>query len=200
MAMVFHCVAFNNRATAMGTASVRRAYLCGSSRAVYGYSKPRRPQGGGDPSMKNIFEVADFLRNTRRKLRFGELSRAPLHLLRLEINEYRVKCDWYMRPADEWDDTLPAAVRENNQSMQAFLDAMRVRELLFATFREISIAELRVFRPSGEETPELVMAGTVRRDDDVPARIGSVVMQAILLGFHFSFSNGALMAMVPNAR
>ena len=149
--------------------------------------------------MKTIFDAADFLRITRRKLRFGELSRAPLQLLRLEVTESMVKCDWYMRPADEWDDNLPAEVRESNQSMQAFLDAMRVRELLFATFREIPVAELRVFRPSDGETPELVMAGEVRREDEVPTRIGSVVMQAILLGFRFSFSDGVLAAMVPHA-
>ncbi len=149
--------------------------------------------------MNNIFEAADFLRNVRRKLRFGELSRAPLKLLRLEVSESTVKCDWFMRPVDTWDVKLPREVRENNQSIQAFLDAMQVRELLFATFRDISIAELQVFRPSNEESPELVMAGTVQREDEVPARIGSVVMQAILLGFHFSLSNGALMAMVPNA-
>lgn len=148
--------------------------------------------------MKNIFEAADFLRDSRRKMRFGELSRAPLHLLRLEVTESIVKCDWYMRPADEWDDALPTAVRDNNQSMQVFLDAMRVRELLFATFREISVAELRVFRPSDGEASELVMAGTVRREDEVPTRIGSIVMQAILLGFRFTFSNGTLMAMGPN--
>jgi hypothetical protein len=56
-----------------------------------------------------------------------------------------------------------------------------------------------VFRPSDAEPPELVMAGTVRREDEVPTRIGSVVMQAILLGFRFTFSNGTLMAMGPNA-
>ncbi len=149
--------------------------------------------------MKNIFEAADFLRDIRRKMRFGELSRAPLQLLRLEVTESMVKCDWYMRPADEWDDNLCADVRENNQSMQAFLDAMRVRELLFATFQDIPVAELRVFRRSDEEAPELVMAGTVCREDEVPTRIGSVVMQAILLGFRFSFSDGVLMAMVPHA-
>jgi hypothetical protein len=149
--------------------------------------------------MKRIFEASDFLRNCRRTLRFGELSRAPLHLLRLEVTGPTAQCDWYMRPADEWDSNLPAAVRESNQSMQAFLDAMRVRELLFETFREISIAELHVFRPSEDEAPELVMAGTVRREDEVPTRIGSVVMQAILLGFRFSFSDGSLMAMIPNA-
>ncbi|HEX9200095.1 MAG TPA: hypothetical protein VF865_11090 [Acidobacteriaceae bacterium] len=149
--------------------------------------------------MKSVFEAGDFLRNSRRKLRFGELSRAPLQLLRLEVTESTVKCDWYMRPADDWDVTLPAEVRESNQSMQAFLDAMRVRELLFATFRDISIAELRVFRQSEDQPAELVMAGTVRREDEVPSRIGSVVMRAILLGFHFSFSNGTLRAMVPNA-
>lgn len=149
--------------------------------------------------MKTIFDAADFLRNGRRKLRFSELSRAPLHLLRLEVTESTVRCDWFMRPPDQWDADLPAAVRENNQSMQAVLDAMRVRELLFATFKTISVAELQVFRPSDGETPELVMAGTVRREDEVPTRIGSIVMQAILLGFRFTFSNGTLMAMSPNA-
>ena len=149
--------------------------------------------------MKTIFGAADFVRNIRRKMRFGELSRAPLHLLRLEVTEFNVKCDWYMRPADEWDDALPAAVRENNQSIQAVLDAMRVRELLFATFKEIPAAELCVFRPSDGETPELVMAGTVRREDEVPTRIGSIAMQAILLGFRFTFSDGTLMALGPSA-
>jgi hypothetical protein len=149
--------------------------------------------------MKNVFEAGDFIRNIRRKLRFGELSRAPLQLLRLEVTDTVVECDWLMRPADEWDLDLPAEVREPNQSLQAVLDAMRVRELLFATFRDISVAELRVFRLSSEEAPQLVMTGSVRRDDEVPTRIGSVVMQAILLGFHFSFSDGMLMAMVPNA-
>jgi len=35
--------------------------------------------------MKQLWEAADFVRNLRRRLRFGELSRAPLKLLRLEL-------------------------------------------------------------------------------------------------------------------
>ena len=35
--------------------------------------------------MRQLWEVADFVRKMRRQMRFGELSRAPLKLLRMEL-------------------------------------------------------------------------------------------------------------------
>ena len=35
--------------------------------------------------MRQLWEVADFVRKMRREMRFGEISRAPLQLLRVEL-------------------------------------------------------------------------------------------------------------------
>jgi hypothetical protein len=53
--------------------------------------------------MRQLWEVADFVRTVRREMRFGELSRAPLRLLRLELREDAMECDWVARPPDVWD-------------------------------------------------------------------------------------------------
>ena len=59
-------------------------------------------------SMRPLWEVADFVRSIRRQMRFGELSRAPLQLLRVEFARTcaTVECDWIARPADTWDSNL----------------------------------------------------------------------------------------------
>ena len=49
--------------------------------------------------MNPFWKVADFVRSLRREMRFGQLSRAPLRLLRLELLEKTVVCDWMARPA-----------------------------------------------------------------------------------------------------
>ena len=80
--------------------------------------------------MRQLWEVADFVRNIRRRLRFGEFSRAPLHLLRFELrNEIvqTVEFDWMARPADAWDSTLQRKVQEEHESLQALADAIAVR-------------------------------------------------------------------------
>ncbi len=43
--------------------------------------------------MKPLWEAADFLIRMRRRLRFGELSRAPLQLLRLELRGEQAECE-----------------------------------------------------------------------------------------------------------
>jgi len=53
--------------------------------------------------MKKLWEDADFVRNVHRRLRFGELSRARLKLLRLELRSDEAGCEWMARPADPWD-------------------------------------------------------------------------------------------------
>jgi len=56
--------------------------------------------------MRPLWEVADFVRSMRRQMRFGEFSRSPLRLLRVELREDTAECDWILRPPDIWDDSL----------------------------------------------------------------------------------------------
>jgi hypothetical protein len=61
--------------------------------------------------MRQLYEIADFIRATRRRLHFGELSRAPLRILRLELRGDSAECDWTTRPPDLWDSTLTPQAR-----------------------------------------------------------------------------------------
>ncbi len=141
--------------------------------------------------MRVLWEVADFVRNLRRQMRFGELSRAPLQLLRLELRGERAACEWMARPSDRWDEMLPAGLSERNASAQALKDAMAVRELLFSAIPKLESAVFRVYRNSDEE-PELIIAGNLCRDDEVAPTIRSPAMKAKLLGFQFSMDDGVL--------
>ena len=47
--------------------------------------------------MKDLWEVGEFVRKIRARMRFGELSRAPLRLLRLELRGDTAQCDWLAR-------------------------------------------------------------------------------------------------------
>ncbi len=138
----------------------------------------------------NVFwETSEFMRKVRVRMRFGELSRAPIKVLRLELRQDSAECDWLVRPADEWDVDLPPRVRETNHSLQALRDAVQMREMLFATFRDLPSATFRVFRLCPQREPELIMTGTAQREDEIPPRIPSVVMRAKLSGFRFSLSD-----------
>ena len=81
--------------------------------------------------MQPLWEVADFVRKMRRQMRFGELSRAPLALLRMELRNDALECDWMARPPDAWDCSLRRAERDHNESLQALADAIAVRNLIF---------------------------------------------------------------------
>src|SRR5271170_2576444 len=50
-------------------------------RAVSRDADPGRGQGGS-PWMKDLWEVGEFVRRIRARMRFGELSRAPVRLVR----------------------------------------------------------------------------------------------------------------------
>ena len=63
--------------------------------------------------------LADFIRATRREMRFGELSRAPLRLLSLEWRGDSAKCEWMARPADVWDADISRSIRERKVTEQA---------------------------------------------------------------------------------
>jgi hypothetical protein len=146
--------------------------------------------------MNPFWEVADFVRGLRREMRFGELSRAPLQLLRLELSGDSLACDWMARPADPWDASLRRHARERNVSEQALCDAIRMRDLAFDALPNIEGATLRVFRPSGgREPPELIITGTATRDAPAMLRVSSLVMRAKLYGFQFEMEDGILQAL-----
>jgi len=146
--------------------------------------------------MNPLWEVADFVRALRREMRFGELSRAPLRLLRLELSGPNVACDWIARPADVWDASLRQRQREQNVSQQALCDAIGVRGLVFDSLPGIETAVLRAFRPSGgREPPELVIIGSASREAPPVLRVTSLAMKAKLYGFQFEMEDGILRAL-----
>ena len=145
--------------------------------------------------MQQLWEVAEFVRSIRRRLRFGEFSRAPLQLLRFELrNEIvqTVEFDWIARRTDAWDSTLQRKVQEEHESLQALADAIAVRNLVFDTFPKIESAALRGFRQPAREPPEMIVLGTVSREIPDMHRVSSLVMRAKLHGFCFCFEDGFL--------
>jgi hypothetical protein len=145
--------------------------------------------------MRLLWGIADFGRAMYRQMRFGELSRAPLRLLRLEWRGDVAECDWMARHADEWDRDVPRQVSDSNASEQALRDAMAMRELLFYALPGVDTASLRVFRQSSDGTCDLIITGMVTRGEEVPRNVPSTAMQAKLLGFQFWFQDGFLEAM-----
>jgi hypothetical protein len=140
--------------------------------------------------LRQLCELSDFARRIRAQMRFGDLSRASLQLLRVEIEADSAACEWFARPADPWDVGLPAAARERNISEQALRDAMQVRELLFSMLPDVQTANVRVYRQG--EPPELIIAGTVKRDEPSLKGIRSLVMRVKLCGFKFHLDEGRL--------
>ncbi len=115
--------------------------------------------------MKGLWEIADFFRATRRRMQFGEFSRAPLRILRLEVQGHTAECEWLARRPDVWDRALPSHVGDSNVSFQALQDALKLRELLLAELPEIQSAVFHVFRQAAREPPELIITGTVTRGE-----------------------------------
>jgi hypothetical protein len=142
--------------------------------------------------MKQIWEAADFVRNVQRQLRFGELSRAPLKLLRLELRGEVVECEWIARRADPWDSYLPHGVGERNASLQALEDSLAIRNLLFSAMPVVASAVFRVYRQVEPDRAELIITGTVTREDQEAANVCSLAMRAKLCGLRFWFADGVL--------
>lgn len=147
--------------------------------------------------MSVLLETSNFVSQTRRKLRFGELSREPLRLLRLEWKDDSVECDWMMRASDPWDSYLPPLLARENQTLQALRDALELRESIFRCFPAVEHACLRLFRADQDGRLEMVMKGSVCRANEVLYRIASVAMRAKLCGFDFTIAEGDLKSMVP---
>lgn len=143
--------------------------------------------------MKALWEIVDLLRTMRRKMRFGELSRAPLQLLRLEWRGDTAQCDWMVRPPDPWDASLGGGEREQNVSQQALRDAMRLCDLVFTELPGVETAVMRAFRQSeASEPPALVIAGAVRRGEGDLSGIRSVAMRVKMCGLQFRMDDGKL--------
>ncbi|MGC2419683.1 MAG: hypothetical protein WA434_18210 [Candidatus Acidiferrales bacterium] len=145
--------------------------------------------------MKRLLDVADFVRRVRVHMRFGELSRAPLRLLRLQLWPKAAECDWMARSSDAWDEALPRGERDRRASFQAVQDALAIREMLFGVLPDVQSAELRSFRQSAREPPELIIFGTVHRETVPAEKVTSPVMQAKLYGFRFFLDDGVLQRM-----
>jgi hypothetical protein len=142
--------------------------------------------------MKWVFAAAELVWRVRQQLRFGERSRVPLKLMRLELREDFAECEWIARPPDPWDLDLPTHVREQNETWQALRDALSVREALLTSIPEIRCAQLKVYRQQQSAVPQLIISGSVSLDDAPPPRVASLVMRAKLFGFRFELEDGSL--------
>jgi hypothetical protein len=150
----------------------------------------------GRPWLAEQFcNVSQFLCKLRVQLRFGELTRAPLHLLRLNILGEIAKCDWLARTPDAWDADVSKNLRDRHASLQALKDAIDVRALLFETMPHVETADLRVYRETPNFEREMIITGCVQRNDHSARKIHSLAMRAKILGFRFNLEDDILCAM-----
>ena len=140
--------------------------------------------------MKWLWGASEFVRRVRSQMRFGEHSRAPLRLLRLEVREDVAEYEWLARPNDPWDADLPVELQSQNELFQALRDALNVREVLFESLPEVRCATVKVYRKKAQVASELIISGIVSREDEPPPRLSSLVMKAKLCGLRFNLSDG----------
>ncbi len=133
-------------------------------------------------------------------MRFGEISRAPLRLLRVEWRNETLECDWVTRPPDVWDSSLRRSDRDRNESLQILVDAIAIRNLVFDVLPEIDCAVLRAFRQPAREPPEIILLGTVSREMPEVQRVSSLAMRAKLYGFCFILEDGFLRSLQVGER
>jgi hypothetical protein len=141
---------------------------------------------------KRVCDAGLFIHNLSVKMRFGELTRAPLQMLRLQLKGSVAECDWMARSPDPWDADLHPDIGQRHASLQALKDAVDVRNLLFHTLPDIDAAYLRIYRESPILAHELIIAGHVHRAAASFRSVHSVAMRAKLLGFRFSLENDVL--------
>lgn len=141
--------------------------------------------------MISVFPFARFMKQARGILRNGELSRQPVTLIRLEWKPQRVECDWLMRPSDPWDAFIPAHRARENETSQALKDALTLRNMIFKAFPAVDMADLRMFRLDADQQLELMMTGSIARNEQFYERVPSMAMRAKLCGFQFTLAHGA---------
>lgn len=142
--------------------------------------------------MRELKYASDFLNLVRKNLCSGASFMEPLTLLRFEWKGDLVECDWLMRPPDPWDNDLPAHLSKENQTLQSLRDGLNLRDTVFESFPAVIRAYLRMFRSDANHRLELVMTGSVNRDNDTFHRVASLAMRARLCGFHFTVEQGVL--------
>ena len=137
MAMVFNGIADACRSVAVRLAAGSGTHSCLSVIGFPCIARTSRRTDRNCPEMEQLWSVGTFLRKLRSRLRTGELSRAPLKLLRFQVQESTAECDWIARPPDARDADIAPRIREKNQTLQALRDALAVRQLLFRIMPEI---------------------------------------------------------------
>lgn len=145
-----------------------------------------------DSLYAQLSHASRFLQELRRTLQYGELSRAPLRLLRFQISDGIAECDWMARSPDPWDAGLPSQIQQEHETLQAIRDAIDIRAFLFDAFPNLETANLNAYRESVNFTPEIIIAGSVHRNDQSARSIHSIVMRAKVLGFRFRMEGAAL--------
>ena len=147
---------------------------------------------GSSGLAQQICRVGHFLQDFRVQMRFGTLTRAPLRLLRFQVKDGIAECDWIARAQDQWDADLPREIGKRHASLQALKDAIDIRALLFSTMPDITSARLRVYRDSPAPLRELIIVGSLRRNESSFRSVHSLAMRAKLIGFRFCLENDLL--------
>ena len=150
---------------------------------------PESEKGG---LLRQLLQAGRFLRSTRDQLRFGELSRAPLRLIRFHLEGDTVECDWVARAPDPWDRYLSRRVQRRHATLQTLADAIRVRALVFDAIPGAEGVYFRVYREVVDLAPELIMTGFTQRNDNLARDVHSLVMRAKVLGLQFRLEGDAL--------
>jgi hypothetical protein len=156
------------------------------------YSRGEWRSAGIGGLVKQLDGIGRFLRGLRIKMRFGELTRAPIRMIRLEVCDEFVECDWLARSADPWDVDLTEGVQQRHISLQAIRDAIDVRTLLFDILPQVESASFRIYRESPNYTRELIIAGCAHRNDHSARNVHSLAMRAKILGFRFNMEGDVL--------
>jgi hypothetical protein len=156
------------------------------------YSSKNWASEGVGGLVEQLYKTGQFLRGLRVKMRFGELTRAPIRLIRLQIRDEEAECDWLARSADQWDADLARSVQQRHVSLQALRDAIDVRALLFDIMPQVEMAHFNVFRESANCTQELIITGSTHRNDHTARDVHSLAMRAKVLGFRFNMEGDKL--------
>jgi len=141
---------------------------------------------------KQLYKVSQFLQGLRFQMRFGELSRAPIRLLRFQMVDNVVECEWLARSLDPWDADLSRNVQQRHASLQSLRDAIDVRAMLFDLMPQMETAYLRAYRESQNYERELIIEGFAQRNDHAARNVHSLVMRAKILGFRFDIKGDEL--------
>jgi hypothetical protein len=147
---------------------------------------------GSTRLVKQLCNASQFFRGLRVQMRFGELTRAPLQLLRLQILAEIVECDWLARAPDPWDADLSRSIQQRHASLQTIRDAIDVRALLFDTLPQVKTAYFHVYRESSNYAQEMIIKGCTQRSDSAFRSIRSLAMRAKVLGFQFNLERDTL--------